>query len=63
MAGSVLSRQVISVSVSPFEPLEANLPGARSPVAIARTRTGEPDERPTTAFYITCHPPEQGCTE
>jgi hypothetical protein len=50
-----------TISVYPFEPLEANLPGARSLAVIRRTRTGEPDEVPTTAFYITSHPSEKGC--
>lgn len=41
--------------------MEAGLPGARSLVAVQRTRTGEPGEVPETAYYITSHPPARGC--
>ena len=50
-----------TISVYPFEPLEAKLPGARSLVIIERTHTGEPDEVPVIAYYITSHPPIEGC--
>jgi len=30
---------------------------------IHRTHTGEPDEVPEVAYYITTHPPEPGCAK
>ena len=51
------------ISVYPFEPLEANLPGARSLIVIKRTRTTDPEEVPQIAFYISSITPEKGCAE
>jgi hypothetical protein len=51
------------VSVYPFEPLEANLPGCRSLTVIERTRTIDPDEVPEVAFFTSDHPPEDGCAQ
>jgi hypothetical protein len=49
------------IRVSPFEPLEAGLPGARSLVVIERTSTFDDTEEPTLAFYTTSHAPGPGC--
>lgn len=43
--------------------MEAKLPGARSLVVIRRTRTTAQDETPQIAFYITSHPPVEGCAK
>ena len=43
--------------------MEANLAGARSLTVIRRTRTGDEDETPQAAFYVTSHPPEKGCAK
>lgn len=32
-------------------------------MVVRRTRTGEKDETPKTAFYITTHPPGEGCAQ
>lgn len=43
--------------------MQANLPGARSLVVIHRTQTGEAEEIPQIAYYITSHQPEKGCAK
>ena len=52
-----------TINVYPFEPLEANLPGARSLVVIKRTRTTDPKETQQIAFYITSLDSHKGCAE
>ena len=49
------------IEVYPFEPLEANLPAARSLAVIHRTHTGEAGEVPQVAYYITTEPMQEGC--
>ena len=44
-----------------FEPLKANLPGARSLTVIHRTRTTDPEEIAKVALYISSITPEQSC--
>ena len=55
-----------NVSVYSFEPLEVNLPGARSLTVIRRTRTTDPEEVPKLAFYTPRHhklPGYGGCVD
>lgn len=52
-----------TIKVYPFEPMQANLPGARSLTVIYRTRTTEPEEVPQVAFYISSIAPEESCAE
>ena len=49
--------------IYPFEPLEANLPGARSLTVIYRTRTTDPEEERPVAFFISSMAPEEGCAQ
>lgn len=52
-----------TIKVYPFEPLEANLPGARSLTVIRRTRTTDPEEVPRVAFFISSIAPEESSAE
>ena len=52
-----------TIKVYPFEPLEANLPGARSLTVIHRTRTTDPEEDQKVAFFISSIAPGESSAE